>query len=269
MSQCFEVAVVGAGPAGIAAAANAVQHGMSHILFEKGRLANTIFEYQKGKHVMAEPKKLPLRAQVAFAEGRREVVLANYEAAIRNGVNLRPAEVRSIRKVGDVFTITADDGEYQAKHVVLCIGVQGTPRKLGVPGEDSRHVAYSLADPDEFVGRHILVVGAGDSAIENALALAPRNTVAISNLTAEFPRAKDANAKLITDAIERRAIRHLTHATVQRITPDRVFLDTSEGPVEIRCDLGHRSRRRDPPAEVPRVVRHRPPEQRPHGLAGR
>src|SRR5277367_6799636 len=122
MSQCFEVAVVGAGPAGIAAAANAVPHGMSHILFEKGRLANTIFEYQKGKHVMAEPKKLPLRAQVAFAEGRREVVLANYEAAIRNGVNLYPAEVRSIRKDGDLFAIEAVGAICQAKHVILSIG---------------------------------------------------------------------------------------------------------------------------------------------------
>src|ERR1700689_4673041 len=143
----FDVAVIGAGPAGIAAAANAVRHGMSHVLFEKGRLANTIFEYQKGKHVMAEPKKLPLRAHVTFTEGRREVVLANYEAAIRNGVNLHAAEVRSIKKVGDVFVITHDDGVSEAKHIVLSIGVQGTPRKLGVPGEDQRHVLYSLADP--------------------------------------------------------------------------------------------------------------------------
>jgi thioredoxin reductase/CRP-like cAMP-binding protein/Fe-S-cluster-containing hydrogenase component 2 len=233
----FDVAVIGAGPAGIAAAANAVRHGMSHVLFEKGRLANTIFEYQKGKHVMAEPKKLPLRAHVTFTEGRREVVLANYEAAIRNGVNLHAAEVRSIKKVGDVFVITHDEGVAEAKHIVLSIGVQGTPRKLGVPGEDQRHVLYSLADPDDFVGKNILVVGAGDSAIENALALAPRNKVALSNLTAEFPRAKDANVKLISDAIERGAIRHLTHATLSRITADRVFLDTADGAVELLCDL--------------------------------
>jgi CRP-like cAMP-binding protein/thioredoxin reductase/Fe-S-cluster-containing hydrogenase component 2 len=233
----FEVAVIGAGPAGIAAAANAARYGISHVLFEKARLANTIYEYQKGKHVMAEPKKLPLRSQVTFAEGRREAILANFEAAVRSGVNFRSAEVRSIKKVDGVFTITHDGGVSHARHVVLAIGVQGTPRKLGVPGEELPHIAYSLADPDEFVGRHVLVVGAGDSAIENALALAPKNTVAISNLTAEFPRAKDANVKLVTDAIERKSIRHLTHASLIKITPDRVFLDTSEGPVELRCDL--------------------------------
>jgi thioredoxin reductase/CRP-like cAMP-binding protein/Fe-S-cluster-containing hydrogenase component 2 len=238
MSNYFEVVVIGAGPAGIAAASNAARHGLPHVLLEKARLANTIFEYQKGKHVMAEPRKLPLRAHVAFAEGRRETLLAGWAAAIEsNGVNMWPADVRAIRKEGDVFTVSHDQGETYTKHVVLAIGVQGTPRKLGVPGEELRHVAYSLADPDDFVGRRVLVVGAGDSAIENALALSARNTVAISNLKAEFARAKDANVKLVTDAIERGAIRHITNANVKEITADRVLLDTADGPLEIACDM--------------------------------
>ena len=72
----FDVAIIGAGPAGIAAAANAARHNLTHVLFEKAELANTIFEYQKAKLVMAEPRKLPLRSLVPFQEGSRESILA-------------------------------------------------------------------------------------------------------------------------------------------------------------------------------------------------
>jgi CRP-like cAMP-binding protein/thioredoxin reductase/Fe-S-cluster-containing hydrogenase component 2 len=237
MPEFYEVAVIGAGPAGISAAANAARHGLSHVLLEKGRLANTIFEYQKGKHVMAEPRKLPLRSEVAFSEGKREALLAAWAAAIEGGnVNLRPGEVQSIQRNGDGFAITHDGQVSRARNVVLAIGVQGTPRRLGVPGEDRPHVVYSLSDPDDFVGKNILVVGAGDSAIENALALSVKNKVAISNLKAEFARAKDANVKLVMDAIARGAIRHITHANVTRIEADRVLIDCAEGPVELPCD---------------------------------
>jgi thioredoxin reductase/Fe-S-cluster-containing hydrogenase component 2/CRP-like cAMP-binding protein len=237
MSEYVEIAVVGAGPAGLAAAANAARYGFSHVIFERGKLANTIYEYQKGKHVMAEPRKLPLRSLVPFEEGRREVILDSWEVAARKGFHIRFTEVRAIKWVGDAFAIEHTEGVSHARFVILAIGVQGTPRKLGVPGEDLPHVAYSLADPDAFVGRRILVVGAGDSAIENALALAERNTVSLSNLTAEFPRAKDANVALVSKAIDEGSIRHLTHATLTRIMPDRVLLDTGNGPVDLPCDM--------------------------------
>ena len=46
MSQHFEIAIIGAGPAGIGAATNAAHHKLSHVLFEKSQIANTIYDYQ-------------------------------------------------------------------------------------------------------------------------------------------------------------------------------------------------------------------------------
>jgi thioredoxin reductase/CRP-like cAMP-binding protein/Fe-S-cluster-containing hydrogenase component 2 len=236
-SDPIDVAIIGAGPAGIAAAANAAKHQMSHALFEKAQLANTIYDYQKAKLVMAEPRKLPLRSLIDFQEGSREAVLGVWEQGVRDtGVNLVRAEVRSIKKSGEFFQIQHGNEVTRAKSVILSIGVQGTPRKLGVPGEELPHVVYSLSDPDEFKGLDILVAGAGDSAIENAVALSKNNRVMIMNRSAEFARAKDGNVKLISEAIAEGRIRLFASSTLNKITQRQAFVETPDGEVEVRCD---------------------------------
>jgi thioredoxin reductase/Fe-S-cluster-containing hydrogenase component 2/CRP-like cAMP-binding protein len=237
MSQHYEIAIIGAGPAGIGAATSAAHYKISHVLFEKGQIANTIYDYQLRKHVMAEPSRLPLRAHCRFEAGSREKILGEFGEDInKHGVNLVRAEVTRIQKNGEVFEISFTGGVCTAKSVILTIGVQGSPRKLGVPGEDLSHIAYTLADPDAFTGRHIVVVGAGDAAIENALALADGNTVALINRGGEFARAKDANAKLILNAISAGKIRCFYNATIAKVEPDTIYINTPDGEVVSKCD---------------------------------
>lgn len=95
-----------------------------------------------------------------------------------------------------------DGKEIEAGSVVLSIGLQGNPRRLGVEGEDSGIVQYTLDDPDGYQGETIIIVGAGDAAIENAVALARNNTVIIVNRRDEFARAKEGNLTLIARAID-------------------------------------------------------------------
>jgi thioredoxin reductase/Fe-S-cluster-containing hydrogenase component 2/CRP-like cAMP-binding protein len=237
MSQHFKVAIIGAGPAGLGAATNAAHRGLSHILIEKGEVANTIFNYQLHKHVMAEPARLPLRAKCRFEAGSREKILGEFVEDIANHrVNLVKAEVSTIAKDGELFTIHYGGQQCTAENVVMAIGVQGTPRKLGVPGEGLSHVAYTLADAGAFAGKNILVVGAGDAAIENAVALSANNTVWIINRGGEFARAKDANARLINQAIASGALRCLFNSTIDRIEPSVTYVDTPEGEVAVPCD---------------------------------
>jgi thioredoxin reductase/CRP-like cAMP-binding protein/Fe-S-cluster-containing hydrogenase component 2 len=237
MTDHFEVAIIGAGPAGIGAATNAAHNKISHILFEKGEVANTIYDYQLRKHVMAEPSKLPLRARCRFEAGSREKILQEFLNDIKShSVNLVRTEVVKISKVGDRFEIQHAAGNCTATNVVLSIGVQGSPRKLGVPGEDSSHIAYTLADPDVFEGRNIIVVGAGDAAIENALALSEHNTVSLINRGGEFARAKEANSKLILNAIQAGKIRCYYNATVARVEKEVTTVNTPEGEVAVKCD---------------------------------
>ena len=230
MSDLFDIAVIGSGPAGLSAAGHAAELKLSHVLLEaqKDHFADTIYKYQKGKHVMAEPGILPLRSPFDFAEGTRENILGIWDAQLKkHAVNVRyGSEVNGIKGAKGDFTLTlAGGGEVRAKHIVLSIGLQGNLRKLGVPGEDLPTVQYQLDDPAAYEDETIIVVGAGDAGIENALALAKQNRVILINRIAEFVRVKDGNIALVlaADKEDKVAIRYNT--TVERVDATPVTAD--------------------------------------------
>ena len=245
------IAIVGAGPGGLSAAAHAAQLGVDHVLLEASPAhAHTIQRYQKGKHVMAEPPVLPLRSDLPFAAGTRETVLDNWQGGIESlGVNARyGAEVVAIERQPAGFRLGLKDGSaLTADQVVFAIGMQGNLRKLEVPGADLPCVQYQLDDPEEYRGEVIVVVGAGDAAIENAIALAAQNEVVIINRIDEFARVKDGNLKLITKAIESGRIGCFYRSNVAAIeraagnggAPARPYvlvLNTADGQARIACD---------------------------------
>src|SRR5271170_4881974 len=106
--ELYELAVVGAGPGGLSAAARAAERKLSHVLLESGdKHANTVQQYQHHKHVMAEPSVLPLRSDVAFAAGRREDILAAWQKAIETRrINIRyRSEVAAIEGIKGNFSL--------------------------------------------------------------------------------------------------------------------------------------------------------------------
>ncbi|MGH8596542.1 MAG: NAD(P)-binding domain-containing protein, partial [Gammaproteobacteria bacterium] len=248
MTDSVQIAIIGAGPAGLSAAARAAATNTSHLLLEASpQLANTVFRYQKGKHVMAEPAVLPLRAALGFEAGTRERILKRWhEGAIQTRANIRyRTEVTALKGQAGAFTLNLASGDrIRAAAVVLAIGLQGNLRKLEVPGEDLEYVQYQLDDPDEYRNETIVVVGAGDAAIENALALAPHNTVIMLNRRDEFARAKEGNLKNIVRGIEAGQLECLYNAAPLAVEalpmgdPHRLRLQlkTKTGATEILCD---------------------------------
>jgi CRP-like cAMP-binding protein/Fe-S-cluster-containing hydrogenase component 2/thioredoxin reductase len=247
MAERFKIAIVGSGPGGISAAARAAERGVSHVLLEaEEHLSNTIYRYQKGKFVMDEPGVLPLRSPVPFKASSRETILDGWnEAAQRLKINVRHKhEVASIKKDGALFTLKCAGGQIvEAEFVVLGIGLQGNLRKLGCPGEDLPFVQYQLDDPDEYEGETIVVVGAGDAAIENAIALARQNNVVIINRKDEFARAKKGNETAILKAIEDGLIECYYDTAPERVDAlsvgrkkGRMLLATKNGKAQILID---------------------------------
>ena len=247
MNVKVQVAIVGSGPAGLSAGAHAAELGLSHMVLEASSAhANTIQEYQKGKEVMAEPGYLPLRSLVPFKQSSREEVLREwYESLLKYQVEIRyNAEVVEIKKGTGGFSLKLHNGDLiESEFVVLSIGVAGNPRKLEGPGSDLPFIQYTLKDPDEFSGETIIVIGAGDAAIENALALAKRNRVCIINRTNEFARAKQGNLEAILKAIEERRITCYYKSSVARIEENSegekrclLVLNTEQKEIKIPCD---------------------------------
>jgi CRP-like cAMP-binding protein/Fe-S-cluster-containing hydrogenase component 2/thioredoxin reductase len=247
MSDVVEIAIVGSGPGGISAAARAAELKVSHVLLEAApHLSNTIYRYQKGKHVMAEPEALPLRSPLVFSAGSRESILDAWDEGVAKlAVNVRHgAEITAIKKLGDHFELSIGrTDKVLARNVVLGVGLQGNIRKLGVPGDDAPFVQYTLDDPDEYEGETIIVVGAGDAAIENAVALAKQNQVVIVNRREEFARAKEGNLRAISKAIEDGVIECYFGSAPERVDklsvgrkPGRLILNTPKGRAQVLCD---------------------------------
>ena len=247
MTDIFEIAIVGSGPGGISAAARAAELKVSHVLLEAGpHLSNTIYRYQKGKHVMAEPEALPLRSPLPFAAGSRESILEAWDQGVAKlAVNVRHgAEITAIKKVEGAFELSIGrKDKVMARNVVLGVGLQGNIRKLGVPGDDAPFVQYQLDDPDEYEGETIIVIGAGDAAIENAVALSKQNQVVVVNRREEFARAKEGNLRNIQKAIEDGVIECYFGSAPERVDklsvgrkPGRLILNTPKGRAQVLCD---------------------------------
>jgi len=255
----FRIAIVGSGPAGLSAASRAAQLDLSHVLLEKtDHLCDTIYKYQKGKHVMATPSQLVLRSDLNFEAGKREKVLGTWdEMTAGHKVNVKlNAEIASITGEEGAFTLKTKAGEtVTAETIILAIGTQGNPNLVRCPVGEGAVVQYQLDDPGEYIDENITVIGAGDAGIENALGLAAdpeqRNIVTIVNRSAEFATAKDANVKALTAAESEGRVAILRETTAAAIEQGWITFDTRDGELKVACDrVIARNLRRDPHASI-------------------
>lgn len=238
----FDIAIIGSGPAGISAAARAHARGLRYVLLEKtDHLSDTIYKYQKGKHIMATPVQLELRSDVDFDAGSREDILGRWNEQAEPINAVFHADVSAVSGEKGLFTIAAADGrQWTAAHVILAVGTQGNPNRLGVPGADLPHVQYQLDDPTAYVDEHITVIGAGDAGIENALGLAADeaqgNIVSILNRDSEFARAKGPNVAALMAARDAGRMQIFTETSTAKVEPGWITLQTRDGEKRIRCD---------------------------------
>jgi CRP-like cAMP-binding protein/thioredoxin reductase/Fe-S-cluster-containing hydrogenase component 2 len=237
----FDLIIVGSGPAGLAAASHAQTNGFSYALLERtDHLADTIDAYQARKYVMAEPMLIPARGEVPFQAGSRESILAAWGGHIKEKkLNvIFNAEVKSVKKEGGRFEVkTAKGDSFDAANVILAMGTQGNPRKLGVQGEDLLHVRYRLVDPAEHRDQDLLVVGAGDSALEIAIALADENRVGLVVRGPEITRANDV---LIKEVLGRQATGQITihfSASVKQVYPGYADLTVRGDVTRVAAEL--------------------------------
>jgi thioredoxin reductase (NADPH) len=230
--EVLDLIIIGAGPAGVAAALQAKVEKLNFLLLDQEDLGGTILSYPRQKLVMTQPMELPLYGKVTARELRKEQLIDIFtDVFAKTGLRVQSGEkVETVERAEQVFHIISTRGRYVTRRVLLAIGRRGSPRKLGVPGEKSDKVSYRLLDPEKFHDQHILVVGGGDSAVEAALALAeqPQTTVHLSYRRESLFRIKEGNEQRITEAFKLRTVVPLFNSAVTEIQKDEVILEQQE-----------------------------------------
>lgn len=236
-----DLIIVGAGPAGIAAALRAKEIGLRAITLEQESLGGTVAHYPRGKIVMTAPVDLPGYGRLSFREASKEQLLEIWlDVVDRMTLDVRAGErVTALRRSSRGFEVESDRGVFTAGAVLLCLGRRGTPRKLGIEGETLTKVVYRLVDPAQYVDQRILVVGGGDSALEAASALidADARSVTLCYRGAAFSRAKKKNRLRIEALANEGRLDVFLDSSPARILEGTVIIETPGGDKEIANEV--------------------------------
>lgn len=227
MEKIYNLAVIGAGPAGLAVAVEGYLQGIDDIIvLEKDVNHNsTIRKYYKdNKRVDLEWKgqKVDLNGRIVFLDGTKESTLDLFDELIdHHDIELKTqVEVTSIKKEGDCFDVHTSGGIIKAKRVVVTIGRMGKPNKpdYKIPPSIRKRVNYTLDNCQD--GEKVLIVGGGDSAVEYAVDLVGRNEVAICYRRETFRRANPINQRNIANAIAHNEVRPILGVNIEGLEDD-------------------------------------------------
>ena len=229
-ADVFDVLIAGAGPAGISASLRAIERKLNYLTIEQDEVGGTVAKYPRQKLVMTSPVEFPMYGKFKSTELSKEKLLAFWDKVLhRADFKIHSGEkIEHIQRDPDgAFTVTTSKARYRSRAVVLALGRTGTPRKLGVKGEELAKVMYRLIEADHYINKKILVVGGGDSAVEAAMGLAHQkgNQVTLSYRQAEFSRIKERNAQRLAECVRGGKLRVALSSQVKEIRQDSVLID--------------------------------------------
>lgn len=221
--EVLDVAIIGGGTSGFAAAREAEALGLSYCVFEASEPFSTIINFPKGKPIYKYPTDLPLKGGMEFhdkSDVREGLIEDLREQTVDQGLHWAVGKVDHVERKGGGFELvlpqkaSPPEGQHlnglswvtqtdrvKAKRVVVAIGRSGNYRKLGVPGEElDGRVSNRLFDPKDSKGKRVLIVGGGDSAMEAAIACTQAGAdVTLSYRKAEFNRPKPENREMLLE----------------------------------------------------------------------
>ena len=235
-----DLVIIGAGASGLNAALAAKDKGMTAVVLEKEKIANTIENFPEGKWVYAEPDSKPPKGKLWLDGAQKEDLVQRWHQIVKeNELDLRTEEpVTGIEKANDVFVVTTPENTYKAHRVILATGQRGNPRKLGAAGEEQEHVYHRLYSPRKYKNEDIVVVGGGNSAVEAALTLSEQNQVTLSYRSGGFKRVFKDNERLLNEAIAAGKVNVLFNSNVTEFKANTAAISIDKGGHQDEVEVG-------------------------------
>lgn len=239
----LDVVIVGAGPAGLTAGLAAMHNKLKFIMLEQeNSLGGTVYHYPRHKIVLTRPVSFPFMPRLRSGEISKEELLAFWQDVVeRAGLPVQYGQ-RVERIVphdrGGFEVRTAHAVAYRARSVLLALGLSGTPRKLGVPGEQLPKVVYRLVDAEQYREKRVLVVGGGDAAVEAAASIArePQAEVTLCYRGQAFGRVKEKNRQLLEQLQRDGRLAVMLRSRVTRIADREVMIKRDAEVVALKND---------------------------------
>ncbi len=197
-----DVVIVGGGPAGMAAAAALHERKIAYVVLERDAPFHTIDAFPAGKIMYADPPGVLVPDAFPLADTPKEALVDDWRKRCDAlGLRVERGDLSEIEGSDGAFTVYTSTRSWRARKVILAFGRRGTPRRLDVPGADKAR--DHLADPGEWRGKSVVVIGAGDSAVEAACSLAEAGahaTLLVRGARLSRPKPKN-RARLATSGV--------------------------------------------------------------------
>jgi thioredoxin reductase/sugar-specific transcriptional regulator TrmB len=237
--QDYDLMIIGAGPAGLAAAMTAKKSKLKYLVIEQGAVGQTVENYPKGHKLLRGfgNNKEENQTSLWFEDCFKDEMVSKWKTQSED-LNVREQEeVIHVESYQDHFKIKTNKGDYKVEKVILAMGIFAKPKRLNIEGEDLDKVYHQLKDNQEVKDKHILIVGGGNSAIEAAIKLSKNNDITLSYRRSKFIRLTEQNMKDFKKAVKKNNITLLLDSTLEKMTKKTAIIRQNHIKTEIKNDM--------------------------------
>jgi thioredoxin reductase (NADPH) len=245
MIKMKDLIIIGAGPIGLACGIEAKKSGLNYLIFDKGPLVNSLYNYPLNMTFFSTSDRLEIGG-VPFISNNpkptRAESLEYYRRVTSHWrLNLKLyEEINTVKKDANGFSVETPKGNYTAKNIAIATGFYDRPFLLNIPGESLSKVLHYYKEPHPFFGMNLVIVGSANSAVDAALETYRKGAKSVSMIIRE-PKIGD-NVKYwarpdIVNRIEEGSIKAYFDSSITKITSDEVHFKTPKGDQSIDNDF--------------------------------
>jgi thioredoxin reductase (NADPH) len=244
MNNYYDVIIIGAGPIGLSCGVEAVKRNIKYLIIEKGCLVNSIYNYPINMTFFSTSERLEVGGVPFVSHGdkptRREAL--EYYRRVKASWNLNVNTYETVLEIkgSDLhYSVLTNKGEYSCKNIIISTGYFDNPNLLNIPGEDLPKVKHYFDEAHPYAYHKVIVVGAGNSAVDVALETYRRGSEVTMIVREE--KLKDSIKYWVKPDIENRikegSIKAFFNSSVVEIREGEVDLETPIGRLKIKNDF--------------------------------